>query len=80
MNPITHLEQAILNGGKTTLDGITKRVLVEHGHGGDHYILCLTYRGIQPHITAQREDCAKPSTVIATEAARFARIIEGVAA
>ena len=80
MNAITKLETAFLTTGTATTEGITRRVLVEHGHGGDHYILCLTYEGIQPHITARREDSSKASPILATEAVRWARTLEGVAA
>jgi hypothetical protein len=54
---IHKLTQAILNGGKVTREGITKRVLVSTPNSGDWYVICMS--DVTPRVrtfTVRRED------------------------
>jgi hypothetical protein len=64
---ITKLQNAMLNGGKVTREGITRRVLVSTPNSGDWYV--LTMADVSPRVrtfTVRRED-AKTAHVITNQ-------------
>jgi hypothetical protein len=81
--PAIHkLTQAILNGGKVTREGITKRVLVETPNSGDWYILTMT--DVAPRVrtfTARREDARTAHVITGQEFGKWTtRLEQGVTA
>ena len=81
--PAIHkLTQAILNGGKVTREGITKRVLVETPNSGDWYILTMA-DGPKRHrtFTSRREDSTLEHVITGQEFTRWTnRLEQGVTA
>jgi hypothetical protein len=79
---ITKLTQAILNGGKVTAQGITRRVLVSTPNSGDWYILTMT--DVTPRVrtfTARREDAELEQVITGQDFSKWtARLEQGVSA
>jgi hypothetical protein len=79
---ITKLTQAMLNGGKVTGQGITKRVLVETPNSGDWYVICMA--DVTPRVrtfTARREDARTAHVITGQEFGKWtARLEQGVTA
>ena len=72
MNSITALKQAIVQGGKLENGHITKRVLVNHGFGGDWYKLELSNTTITNRtVTVRREDCTTKQPVPAQDVSKW---------
>jgi hypothetical protein len=82
MNNSTRLEKAILNGGKVTREGITKRVLVSTPNSGDWYVLTMADGPRRTRtFTSRREDCQTPHVITGEEFTRWAyRLENGVTA
>ena len=75
------LTQAILNGGKVTREGITKRVLVETPNSGDWYILTMTDAAKARVFTVRREDAKLEHIITGQEFTRWTnRLEQGVTA
>ena len=77
---ITKLTQAILNGGKVTREGITKRVLVSTPHSGDWYILTMTDAAKARTFTVRREDAKLEHIITGQEFTRWTNRLERVQA
>ena len=77
---ILKLQNAILNGGTVTREGIIKRVLVEGNSFGDWYILTMTDAPKARVFTARREDATFPHVISGEEFIRWANRMEGVRA
>jgi hypothetical protein len=78
---VTKFQNAMLNGGKVTREGITKRVLVSTPNSGDWYILTMT--DTAPRVrtfTARREDCQTAHVITGQEFNRWAARLERVQA
>jgi hypothetical protein len=78
---VTKLQNAILNGGTVTREGIIKRVLVETANSGDWYILTMT--DTAPRVrtfTARREDAKLAHVITGEEFNRWASRLERVQA
>jgi hypothetical protein len=78
---VTKLQNAILNGGTVTREGIIKRVLVETPNSGDWYILTMT--DVSPRVrtfTARREDAKLAHVITGEEFNRWASRLERVQA
>jgi uncharacterized RmlC-like cupin family protein len=76
--PAVHkLTQAMLNGGKVTAQGITKRVLVEIGNGAAWYIVTMADGPQRTRtFTERREDCITPFTITGNAVTRWAERLE----
>ena len=78
---ITKLTQAILNGGKVTREGITKRVLVSTPNSGDWYIVTMTDAAKARVFTVRREDAKLEHIITGQEFTRWTnRLEQGVTA
>jgi hypothetical protein len=78
---ITKLTQAILNGGKVTAQGITRRVLVSTPNSGDWYILTMT--DVTPRVrtfTARREDAKLEQVITGQDFSKWTARLERVQA
>ena len=78
---ITKLQNAMLNGGTVTREGITKRVLVSTPNSGDWYVLTMT--DVSPRVrtfTARREDAKFEHVITGEEFNRWASRLERVQA
>jgi hypothetical protein len=73
---IHKLTQAILNGGKVTREGITKRVLVSTPNSGDWYILTMTDAPKTRVFTARREDAKLEHTITGQEFSKWTARLE----
>ena len=80
--PAIHkLTKAILNGGKVTREGITKRVLVSTPTSGDWYILTMTDAAKARVFTVHREDAKLEHVITGQEFTRWTnRLEQGVTA
>ena len=80
--PAVHkLTQAMLNGGKVTREGITKRVLVSTPNSGDWYILTMTGATKARVFTVRREDAKLEHIITGQEFTRWTnRLEQGVTA
>ena len=78
---ITKLQNAMLNGGKVTREGITKRVLISTPNSGDWYSLTMIDAPKTRVFTVRRED-AKLEHIITGEELNCwtARLEQGVSA
>jgi hypothetical protein len=77
---VLKLQNAILNGGQVTREGIIKRVLVSTPNSGDWYILTMTDAPKARVFTARREDAKTPHVITGEEFNRWANRLEGVQA
>jgi hypothetical protein len=79
---ITKLQNAMLNGGKVTAQGITKRVLVESGNGAAWYVLTMIDGPKRTRtFTERREDAKLEHVITGEEFDRWAhRLEQGVRA
>jgi uncharacterized RmlC-like cupin family protein len=74
---VTKLQNAMLNGGKVTREGITKRVLVESGNGAAWYVLTMADGPQRTRtFTERREDCITPYAITGTAFTRWADRLE----
>ena len=81
MNHITALQTAIIQGGKLENGFITKRVLVNHGFGGDWYKLELSNTTITHRtVTFRREDSKTSYPVPAQDASKWLDRLQEVSA
>jgi hypothetical protein len=64
---ITKLQNAMLNGGTVTREGITKRVLVETPNSGDWYVLTMADGPKRQRTFTARRDDAKTAHIISGE-------------
>jgi hypothetical protein len=80
--PAIHkLTQAMLNGGKVTPAGITKRVLVSTPNSGDWYILTMTDAPKTRVFTVRHEDAKLASTIAGQDFSKWTqRLEQGVSA
>ena len=76
----TKLTQAILNGGKVTREGITKRVLVSTPNSGDWYIVTMTDAPKSRVFTVRREDAKLEHIITGQEFTRWTNRFERVQA
>ena len=75
--PAIHkLQNAMLNGGKVTREGITKRVLVSTPNSGDWYILTMTDAAKTRIFTVRREDAKTAHVITGSEFARWTNRLE----
>lgn len=77
---ITKLTQAILNGGKVTPAGITKRVLVSTPNSGDWYILTMTDAPKTRVFTVRREDARTAHVITGQDFSKWTARLERVQA
>ena len=77
---ITKLQNAMLNGGTVTREGITKRVLVSTPNSGDWYVLTMTDAPKARVFTARREDAKTAHVITGEEFNRWAARLERVQA
>ena len=74
---VLKLQNAMLNGGTVTREGITKRVLVSTPNSGDWYILTMTDGPKRTRqFTARREDAKTPHVISGEEFSRWASRME----
>jgi hypothetical protein len=74
---VTKLQNAMLNGGKVTPSGITKRVLVESGNGAAWYIVTMADGPQRTRtFTERREDCTMPHAITGNAFNRWAERLE----
>ena len=74
---VLKLQNAILNGGTVTREGIIRRVLVESGNGAAWYILTMTdIAPRQRQFTSRREDATLPHIISGEEFNRWASRME----
>jgi uncharacterized RmlC-like cupin family protein len=75
--PAIHkLTQAMLNGGKVTRDGITKRVLVSTPNSGDWYVITMTDAPKARTFTARREDARTAHVLTGEDFSTWAQRLE----
>jgi hypothetical protein len=75
------LTQAILNGGKVTREGITRRVLVSTPNSGDWYVLTMTDAPKTRTFTVRREDAKLEHIITGQEFSKWTqRLEQGVSA
>ena len=73
---VLKLQNAMLNGGTVTREGIIRRVLVSTPNSGDWYILTMTDALKARVFTARREDAKIPHIVSGAEFSRWASRME----
>jgi hypothetical protein len=73
---ITKLQNAMLNGGKVTAQGITKRVLVSTPNSGDWYILTMTDAPKTRVFTVRREDAKLEQTITGQDFSKWTARLE----
>jgi hypothetical protein len=79
--PAIHkLTQAMLNGGKVTAQGITKRVLVSTPNSGDWYILTMTDAPKTRTFTVRREDAKLEHNITGSDFSKWTQRLERVQA
>jgi hypothetical protein len=73
---VTKLQNAMLNGGTVTREGITKRVLVSTPNSGDWYILTMTDAPETRVFTVRREDAKLASTITGQDFSKWTARLE----
>jgi hypothetical protein len=73
---IHKLQNAMLNGGTVTREGITKRVLVSTPNSGDWYVLTMTDTPKTRVFTVRREDAKLASTIAGQDFSKWTQRLE----
>jgi hypothetical protein len=74
---IHKLQNAMLNGGTVTREGITKRVLVSTPNSGDWYVICMS--DVTPRVrtfTVRREDARTAHVITGTDFIKWTARLE----
>jgi hypothetical protein len=77
---ITKLQNAMLNGGTVTREGITKRVLVSTPNSGDWYILTMSDAPKTRTFTVRREDAKLEQNITGQDFSKWTQRLERVQA